>query len=55
MAGELKNTIRTKFSKVYLYICLCGNKTKLQEELKQRAIKDEHDILKEEFDNRKYR
>jgi hypothetical protein len=33
---------------------LCGNKTKLEDEKKKRAIEDENDILKEEFDRRKY-
>ena len=36
--------------KIYLYLCLCGNKNKLEEEKRLRKIKDENDILKEEFD-----
>jgi hypothetical protein len=32
MIGEVKNFLRTKFEKVYLYVFLCGNKTKLEEE-----------------------
>jgi hypothetical protein len=49
----MENILRTKFEKVYLYICLCGNSMKLQQEKDQRAINDENEILKEEFDNRK--
>ena len=37
-------------SKLYLYWCLCGNKNRLEKEKHERQIKDENDILKEEFD-----
>ena len=50
MVGEVRNTLRTKMGKIYLYLCLCGNKNKLEEEKRLRKIKDENDILKEEFD-----
>ena len=50
MIDEAANTLRTKFEKIYLYICLCGNKRRLEEQKKQREIKDYNDILKEEFD-----
>ena len=50
MIGEIKNTMRTKMGKAYLYICLWGNKKKLEEEKKKREIEDQNDILKEEFE-----
>ena len=53
MIEEIKNTLRDKFEKVYLYICLCGNKDRLENEKRRRAIDDENEILKEEFDERK--
>ena len=40
----------TKFEKVYLYICLCGNKNKLENQKRKRKIQDENEILKEQFD-----
>ena len=49
MFTELKNTIRIKFSSFYLYLCLCGNKERLQEETEKRRIKDENEVLREEF------
>ena len=50
MLKELENTIMTKFEKVYLYICLCGNKNKLENQKRRRKIQDENEILKEQFD-----
>ena len=50
MIGEVRNTIRSKMSAVYLYLCLCGNKAKMDSELKKRHIQDENDILREEFE-----
>ena len=50
MVGEIKNTLRSKMGKLYLYIFLCGNKKKFEAELIQRKQEDENDILKEEFD-----
>ena len=52
MIEEIKNTMRTKMGKVYMYIFLWGNKKKFEEERIRRAIQDENDILKEEFDRR---
>ena len=52
MYEEIKNTMRTNLKQVYLYVCLCGNKKRLEDEITKRAIKDENDILKEEFDRR---
>lgn len=49
MLKEVENTLRAKFEKVYLCICLCGNKEKLEREKLKRKIEDENDILKEEF------
>ena len=51
MIGEIRNTLRTKMGKMYLYICLCGNKKRYEEEKIRREIEDENDILKEEFDH----
>ena len=36
--------------KIYLYLCLCGNKKRYEEEKIRREIEDENDILKEEFE-----
>ena len=52
MIEEIKNTMRTKMGKIYMYIFLWGNKKRLEEERIRRAIQDENDILKEEFDRR---
>ena len=52
MYEEIKNTLRTNLQKVYLYLWLCGNKKRLENEITRRAIQDENDILKEEFDRR---
>ena len=52
MYEEIKNTLRTNLQKVYLYLWLCGNKKRLEDEITRRAIQDENDILKEEFDRR---
>ena len=50
MIGEARNTLRTKMGKIYLYICLCGNKIKFEKEKEMRKIEDENDILQEEFE-----
>ena len=50
MVGEIRNTLRTKMGKMYLYLCLCGNKKRYEEEKRRREIEDENDILKEEFE-----
>ena len=52
MMQEVKNTMRAKMGKLYMYIFLWGDKTKLEEEKIRIAIQDENDILKEEFDRR---
>ena len=51
MLGEIKNTLRTKFKKVYLYIFWWGNKQKMAKELRDRELKDDHDVLWEELEN----
>ena len=38
--------------KLYLYLCLCGNKMRYEDEKFQREIEDENEILKEEFERR---
>ena len=50
MLGEIRNTLRSKFGTIYLYICLCGNKKRYEEEKKRREIEDENDLLLEEFE-----
>mmetsp|Transcript_42048 Transcript_42048/g.48761 ORF Transcript_42048/g.48761 Transcript_42048/m.48761 type:complete len:222 (-) Transcript_42048:778-1443(-) len=50
MIEEIKNTMRTKMGKLYMYIFLCGNKKRFEDEKIRRAVQDENDILKEEFD-----
>ena len=52
MYEEIKNTMRTSLKQIYLYVCLCGNKKRLEDEIKKRVIQDENDIMKEEFDRR---
>ena len=49
MGQELLNKFRQNFQRAYLYICLCGDEAKLEEELKKRKIQDENDILREEY------
>ena len=53
MMGEIRNTLRTKSEKVYLYLWIWGNEKRLKEEKLNRIIQDENDVLKEEFDRRK--
>jgi len=48
--GEVKNDLRKKIEKIYLFVCLWGNREKLEEEKKQREIQDQHDINMELFD-----
>jgi hypothetical protein len=50
MIGEIRNTMRKSAGKLYMYIFLCGSKTKLEDEKRTREIQDENDILKEQFD-----
>ena len=50
MMGEVKNTLRSKMGKIYLYIFLCGNKAKFESEKKIREKEDENYILKEDFE-----
>ena len=54
MYDEIKNTLRRNMGKLYLYLCLWGNKRRFEEEKLRRIIQDENDILKEEFDIRNY-
>ena len=54
MLGEIRNLMRNKMGKFYLYVFLCGNKQRFEEEKLKRAIQDENDILKEEFDLRMF-
>ena len=53
ITGEIRNTLRTKSEKVYLYLWIWGNEKRLKEEKLNRIIQDEKDVLKEEFDRRK--
>ena len=50
MFFEVKNTFRDKLAKVYILVCLWGKKDKFEEEKRRRVIKDEHDLLKEDFE-----
>ena len=52
MIEEIKNFLRTNLEKAYLYLCLWGNERKLRDEKHRRILKDENDILKEEFERR---
>lgn len=53
MFDEITNTLRINMGRFYLFICLCGNEKKFEDEKARREIQDENDILKEEFDRRK--
>ena len=44
---ETRNTIRLKLQGFYLFCCLCGNKERLERELKEREIQDEDQILRD--------
>ena len=54
MFFEVKNTFRNKLAKVYVLVCLWGKKDKFEEEKRKRAIKDQHDMLREQFENEVY-
>ena len=54
MIDEIRNTFRNKWTKLYLYLWLWGDKTKLEEEKRRRILQDEHDILKDQFDKRNH-
>ena len=49
MLEEGRNILRTKLQTVYLWLCLCGDKERLEEEIRRRHIQDENEILREEF------
>ena len=49
MWKESMSQFRSKFKKVYLYLCLCGNVARLKKELKEQAANDYNDILYERF------
>ena len=44
---ELKAQLRTKFSKLYLILCLCGKVQKFEDEIKVQKEVEEHEILRE--------
>ena len=52
MVGEIRNTLRTNMGKLYLYLCLCGNKKRYENEKINKEIQDESDIFKEELERR---
>ena len=45
----MRNQFRSKFGRVYLFLCLCGNAERLQRELEQQEIQDKNDILYERY------
>ena len=50
MLQEARNTVRSKLERIYLWICLWGNRNKLEKQKKEQEIRDNNDILKEKFD-----
>ena len=40
---------RAKVPKIYLILCLCGNKDKLMSELEQHKLMEENEFLREEY------
>ena len=46
---EVKNKFRKKAEKLYLWIFLCGNKQRLEEEKRMQQIEEENEILREEY------
>ena len=50
MYSEVTNTWRNKIEKVYLLVWLWGKKDKFEHEKRRREIKDQHDMLRQEFE-----
>eukprot|EP00347_Sterkiella_histriomuscorum_P017716 403348268 len=49
MYQEVKQKFRAKASKLYMILCLCGNRQKLQDELDQHKLAEENEFLREEY------
>jgi len=49
MYAEVKIVVLKKFSKVYLFFCLCGNESKLDKSIKQMYIDEKNELLREDF------
>ena len=46
---ETRSLIIKKLEKVYLFLCLCMNKAKLKREKKDLRIKEENELLREDY------
>jgi hypothetical protein len=46
---EVKNKFRKKAEKLYLWVFLCGNKERLEEEKRMQLIEEENEILREQY------
>ncbi len=49
MLQELKFMLIKKFTKIYTYLCLCGNHGKYQKILQDAIIMEDNDILRESY------
>ena len=49
MLIEVKNTLIKKLSGLYINLCLCGNKAKYDQILKNIMVKEENEILREKY------
>jgi len=46
---EIKNKFRKKAEKLYLWIFLCGNVKRLEEEKRLQIIEEENEVLREQY------
>lgn len=49
MFSEIRSKFRKALPRVYMWLCLCGDKYKLEKEFMVQNIKEENELLKEEF------
>lgn len=45
----MKSMIIKKYTKVYLFACLCMNTNKLENELNSVRVEEENELLREDF------
>lgn len=49
MMDEVKSTIIKKLGKLYIMVCLCGHEERYERMLKEVAINEENEILREKY------
>jgi len=49
MLLEVKNTLIKKFEKLYLALCLCNNRVKLESMKNKQKIDEENELLREQY------